>query len=63
MEGTKLLSEDFIQVAAQIAALNEKKKELKVELKAYHEKIKSEIADLEKEAACLYNAFTVESSK
>jgi hypothetical protein len=57
MDGTKLLSEEFVQITSKIAALNEKKKELKAELKAYHEKVKAEIADLEVEATNLYNEF------
>ena len=62
MDGTKLLSEDFARITAQIGALNEKKKELRADLKAYHEKIKKEVGDLEQEAADLYGTF-VENSK
>jgi hypothetical protein len=63
MDGKNLLSEDFVQVTAKISALNVKKEDLKANLKAYHEKVKAEIGDLEQEAADLFSNFSAENSQ
>ena len=57
MDGKLLLSGPFAEMTARISALNEKKEELKQELKAYHEKVKAEIVDLEQEAADIYTDY------
>jgi hypothetical protein len=63
MDGKQLLSENFTEMTARISALNDKKEELKAELKLHHERIKAEIADLEKEATEIYVEYQQENSK